>query len=184
MFKSTSEIENEKIAGERMLTAFFDAKGINNQEFVPAKQTVNDKFYKDVVKRSIARVHCVRPEFQESGSWSLVRDNAPAHSSALSPSFWRNDGSPCYPIRPTPLIYLRLAFLFPKSKIAMKGTRFEIVSSILQTLTRELKAIREEAFSGTSNRCMSDLNVVRKRARTMLSDGINEYFLTFLCGFL
>jgi hypothetical protein len=29
----------------------------------------------------------------------------------------------------------------------MKGTKFEAVSSIKQTLTRELKAIREEAFS-------------------------------------
>jgi hypothetical protein len=38
-------------------------------------------------------------------------------------------------------------FLFPKLKIAMKVTRFEAVSSIQQTVTRELKAIREEAFS-------------------------------------
>jgi hypothetical protein len=38
-------------------------------------------------------------------------------------------------------------FLFPNLKIAMKGTRFEAVSSIQQTVTRELKAIREEAFS-------------------------------------
>jgi hypothetical protein len=37
--------------------------------------------------------------------------------------------------------------LFPKLKIAMKGTRFKAVSSFQQTLTRELKAIREEAFS-------------------------------------
>jgi hypothetical protein len=29
----------------------------------------------------------------------------------------------------------------------MKGTRFEAVSSIQPTVTRELKAIREEAFS-------------------------------------
>jgi hypothetical protein len=38
-------------------------------------------------------------------------------------------------------------FLFPKLKISMKGTRFEVVSSIQQTVTRELKAIREQAFS-------------------------------------
>jgi hypothetical protein len=30
----------------------------------------------------------------------------------------------------------------------MKGTRFKTVSSIQQTMTGELKAIREEAFSG------------------------------------
>jgi transposase len=39
------------------------------------------------------------------------------------------------------------AFLFPKLKIAMKGTRFAAVSSIQQIVTRELKAIQEEPFS-------------------------------------
>jgi hypothetical protein len=37
-------------------------------------------------------------------------------------------------------------FLFPKLRIAIKGTRFGAVLSIQQTVTRELKAIREEAF--------------------------------------
>jgi hypothetical protein len=38
-------------------------------------------------------------------------------------------------------------FAFPKLKIAMRGTRFEAVSSIQKTVTKELKAILEEAFS-------------------------------------
>jgi hypothetical protein len=36
---------------------------------------------------------------------------------------------------------------FHKLKTAMKGTKFKAVSSIKQTVTRELKAMREEAFS-------------------------------------
>jgi hypothetical protein len=36
-------------------------------------------------------------------------------------------------------------FLFPKLKIAKQWTRFEAVSSIQQTVTIEVKAIREEA---------------------------------------
>jgi hypothetical protein len=31
---------------------------------------------------------------------------------------------------------------------------------------------------------MSDVNVVRKRAGIILSDGINKYFLSFLCVFM
>jgi hypothetical protein len=73
------------------------------------------------------------------------------------------------------------SFLCPKLKIAMKGTRFEAVSSIQQIVTGVLKAIREEAFLGHSIRCMSDVNVVRKRARTMLTDGINKYFFFIFC---
>jgi hypothetical protein len=55
----------------------------------------------------------------------------------------------------------------------MKRTRFEVVSSIQQTATRELKAIREEAFS----RIFDSLHERCKRcAGTILSDGINTYF--------
>jgi hypothetical protein len=50
------------------LTAFFYAKGIIHDEFGPEKQTVSGKFYKEVIKRLIARIHHVRPEFQNSGS--------------------------------------------------------------------------------------------------------------------
>jgi transposase len=38
-------------------------------------------------------------------------------------------------------------FVFSKLKISLKGTRFEAVSSVQQFVTRELKAILEEAFS-------------------------------------
>jgi hypothetical protein len=66
----------------------------------------------------------------------------------------------------------------------MKGTRFEAVLSIQQTVTRELKALREKKrFLGHSIRCMSDVNIMRKRAGTILSEGINKYLLSLLCGF-
>jgi hypothetical protein len=79
-------------------------------------------------------------------------------------------------------------FLFPKLKIAMKGTIFEDVSSIQQIVTRELKAIREEEFSRAFDSlydvcCMYDVNIVRRRAETILSDGLNNYFISSLCGF-
>jgi hypothetical protein len=44
----------QKLRVKTMLTAFFDAKGIIHHEFVPEKQTINDKFYKAVIKRLIA----------------------------------------------------------------------------------------------------------------------------------
>jgi hypothetical protein len=62
----------------------------------------------------------------------------------------------------------------------MKGTRFEDVSSIQQTVMRELKAIMEEAFSWAFDSLYERVNGVRKQAGTILSDGINKYFLSFL----
>jgi transposase-like protein len=65
----------------------------------------------------------------------------------------------------------------------MKGTRFEAISSIQQTVTRELKAIWEEAFSRAFDSLYDDAKVMRKRAGTIQSDGINKYFLYFFVWF-
>jgi hypothetical protein len=115
---------------------------------VPEKQTVNGEFKKEVIKRLIARVHRVRPEFQEGGSWYLLHDNAPAHSSGFLCDFLAKRG---IPVLSHPSCSPDLAsadfFLVSKIKIAMKDTRFEAVPSIQQTVTRELKAIGKEAFS-------------------------------------
>jgi hypothetical protein len=54
---------------------------------VTEKQTVNGKLYKQVIKRLIAQVHHDSPEFQESGSWYLLYDNALAHSSGIVSKF-------------------------------------------------------------------------------------------------
>jgi hypothetical protein len=62
----------QKSRVETILTAFFNTKGIIHHEFVPEKQTARGKCYKKAIKRLIARVHRVRPEFQESGSWYLL----------------------------------------------------------------------------------------------------------------
>jgi histone-lysine N-methyltransferase SETMAR len=77
-----------------MLTAVFYAKGIIPHEFVPEKQTVNGRFYKQLIKRLIAQVHHVRPEFQGSGSWYLLHDNAQAYSSGSVCHFLAKHGIP------------------------------------------------------------------------------------------
>jgi hypothetical protein len=67
-FKRSSESEKAKIAGENNVDCIFYAKGAIHHKFVPEKQSVNGKFYEEVIKRSFVRVHCVRSEFQERGS--------------------------------------------------------------------------------------------------------------------
>jgi hypothetical protein len=88
------ESENAKIVGENNVDYIFYAKCIVHNKFMPEKQTVNGKFYKEMIKRLIARVHRVRPEFLESGCLYLLHDNAPAHSSATVSEFLRIEGSP------------------------------------------------------------------------------------------
>jgi hypothetical protein len=70
--------------------------------------------------------------------------------------------------------------LLLKLKISMKGTRFEAVSSIQQTVTRELKAIREEAFSRSFDslyeRCKR-----REESGGDYIDVINTFFFYLAC---
>jgi hypothetical protein len=67
---------------------------------------------------------------------------------ALSPEFLAKQEIPVLSHQPySPDLSPADFLLFLKLKIAMRGTRLEAVSSIQQTVTRELKAIWEEAFS-------------------------------------
>jgi hypothetical protein len=118
----SSERESAKIAVEKMLTAFFDAKITIHHEFVPEKQILNGKFCKEVIKRLIAPVHRVRPEFQESGSWYLVHDNAPAHSSGVVSELLAKRGIPVLSHPPHSPNLTPDDLFFPKLEIAMKGT--------------------------------------------------------------
>jgi hypothetical protein len=75
-----------------MLTAFFDPNVSFIMNLCRKKQTVNGKFYKEIIRRSMDRVHCVRTEFQESGSSYLLHDNALAHSSGFVCEFLTKRG--------------------------------------------------------------------------------------------
>jgi hypothetical protein len=81
----------QKSPVKTMLTALF-MLGIIHHEFVSERQTVNGKFYKEVIKRLIARVHRVRPEFKGSGSWYILHDNAPAYSLGVVSKFLSKRG--------------------------------------------------------------------------------------------
>jgi hypothetical protein len=52
----------QKSQVKTMLTEFYNGKGIIHREFVPEKNAVNGKFYKDVIMRLIAQANHVRPE--------------------------------------------------------------------------------------------------------------------------
>jgi hypothetical protein len=55
---------------------------------------MNGKFNKELIKRLVARVNRVRPEFQERGSPYLLHDIAPAHSSGFVSKILAKRGAP------------------------------------------------------------------------------------------
>jgi hypothetical protein len=113
----------QKLQVKTMLTAFFDAKRYHSSQICARKQTINGKFYKEVIKRLIARVHCVRLEFQESGPQYLLHGIAPVYSLDIISKSVEKWGIPvlsCPPYSPD-LALSAFFLLFPKLKIAMKG---------------------------------------------------------------
>jgi hypothetical protein len=70
-----------------MFIIFFDAQGMIHHEFVPERQTVNGKFYLDVMEWLLKRIHRVHPEFHNSKEWFLLHDNAPAHTTGVVARF-------------------------------------------------------------------------------------------------
>jgi hypothetical protein len=116
-YKEAQKMMMQKSLVKTMLTAFFYAKSIIHHEFVPEKQTVNGKFHEEVIKRLVARVYHIMPEFQKSGSWHLLHDNAPAQSSDFVSEFLAKRGIPVLSHSPySPHLAPADFFLFPKLK--------------------------------------------------------------------
>jgi hypothetical protein len=98
------KVRMQKLRVKTMLTAIFYVKGIIHHKSVPEKQAVNGEFHKEAIERLIGRVHRVRPEFQEGGSWCVLHDNAPAHSSGVASEFLTKRGIPVLSHPPYSLI--------------------------------------------------------------------------------
>ena len=62
------------------------------REFVPQGETVNAVFYLDVMKRLLARIRRVQPEYRGRKSWRLLHDNKSAHRSTSITDFLTKNG--------------------------------------------------------------------------------------------
>lgn len=71
-----------------MLIVFYDSIGIVHHEFVPTGQTVNAAFYLEVLRRLLARIRRIRPQYRDPESWCLLHDNAPSHTAILIRQFF------------------------------------------------------------------------------------------------
>ena len=66
---------------------FFNIRGVVHHEYVPASETVNAKFYVEVLKRLRERVRHARPKLWAENAWILHQDNAPSHTALVTCEF-------------------------------------------------------------------------------------------------
>jgi hypothetical protein len=86
------------------LTAFFDAESIIHHAFVLEKQTVKVNFINRWLGDWSLEFIALGLSFRKVGPGIFCTTKHRRILRALSPSFWRNEKSPCYPIHPTPLV--------------------------------------------------------------------------------
>ncbi|GFG30861.1 hypothetical protein Cfor_10274 [Coptotermes formosanus] len=70
-----------------MLICFFDSNGIIHKEFVPPGQTVNAKFYYDVLRRFREGMWRKRPDKWRTTNWVLHHGNASADTALAVQQF-------------------------------------------------------------------------------------------------
>jgi len=130
-----------------MLIPFFDVHGIVHAEFLPQGQTINQHFYKNILRRLMRSVREKRRELWETRSWVLYHDNAPVHNALGIQEFLAKNNiavleQPPYSPDLAPCDF----FLFSKLKEVIKGTRFQDSEAIKPAVTKELRVIPEESF--------------------------------------
>ena len=113
-----------------MLTVFFDVQGTVMAEWIPSGQTVNQRYYTEVLTKLRERVRRKLPELWRNG-WILHQDNAPAHNSLSVKQFLANRNitvleHPTYSPDLAPCDF----YLFPKIKSVLIGTHFVSVKNV------------------------------------------------------
>ncbi|UYV63394.1 hypothetical protein LAZ67_2003948 [Cordylochernes scorpioides] len=79
------------------------------------------EYYLNFLKRLIARIRRIRPEYRDEDSWCLLHDNAPSHSSLIVRRFLAKNNV-CVLNHPPYSLYLAPCdfYLFPKIKLKYK----------------------------------------------------------------
>ena len=66
-----------------ILITFFDSKGIIYRKFVSTGQKIIDAYYLEVLKRLMARIRRIRPDYSDPETLFLLHDNSPSHTSLI-----------------------------------------------------------------------------------------------------
>jgi hypothetical protein len=115
----------------KIMLVLFDKEGIVHRDFVPQGQTLNKNFYIEVMRRLKEDVRRKRLALWASNDSLIHLENAPAYT-ALSVQRFLTTNNMAVVLNPP---YSRVLapcdiFLFPKTKMALKGRRFNDVEKI------------------------------------------------------
>ena len=124
---------------------YFDSTGMMYMHWVPTGQTVNKKYYVEVLREFRKRFYRKRPALFKSGQWHFHQDNAPIHNSILVTDYLTKMGINAVPQPPySPDLAPCDFWLFPE----LRGCRYETIEEMKGTVTKVFDTLTEEDFHG------------------------------------
>jgi len=127
---------------------FSNIKCIVHKEFIPPGQTVNGKFYSEDLKRLRDGIRRKRSEKWKNNNWFLHHDNAPAHISLVVQQFLTSKNITVIPPPYLPDLTPCDFFLFPKTKLRLKGCCFYTTEEIQAESQEVIGTLTFQIFQG------------------------------------
>jgi len=136
-----------RTATKNMLIVFFNIRGIVHYEFAAQGQTMNAGFYCIVLRHLREDIWQKQPELWHVGNWTLREDNVPSHRALVMREFLAHNSIITLPHSPySPDLAPCDFFLFSKSKLQLKGCRFDRVEEMQWKSHNVLGTLRDQDF--------------------------------------
>ena len=127
--------------------------------WVPTGQTVNKKYYVDVLREFRKRFCRKKTALFKSGQWHFHQDNAPVHNSILVTDYLTKMGIKTVPQPPfCPDLGPCDFWLFPKHKERLRDCRYETIEKMKEAVTKVIDTLTQEDFHGAFQKLLERFN--------------------------
>ena len=132
-----------------LIIPFFDSTGMIYMHWVPTEQTVNKKYYVEVLRELRKRFLGKRPALFKSVQWHFQQDNAPVHNSILVTDYLSKMGIKTVSQSPYSPDLVPCDFcLFPKLKENLRGCHYETIEEMKEAVMKVIDMVTREDFHG------------------------------------
>ena len=139
----SKKARQSKSTHKLLMITFFDSTSRIYMHWVPTRQTVNKKYYVEVLREFRKRFCRKRPALFKSAQWHFQRDNAPVHNSILVTDYSTKMGINTVPHPPySPDLAPYDFWLFPK----LRGCRYETFEEMKEAVTKVIDTLTQENF--------------------------------------
>ena len=138
-----------------LMIPFFGCTGMINMHWVLTGQTVNKKYYVEVLREFRKRFRRKRPALFKSAQWHFHHDNAPVYNSILVTDYLTKMGIKTVPHPPySPDLAPCNFWLFPN----LRSCRYETIEEIKEAVTKVIDTLTQEDFDGALQKLLERYN--------------------------